>query len=144
MRTFFLTMLMVVGCLVNSNAQNTAISTDAVGIVNAFISSIADKKSSDLQRLVTHDFNIVSWDGQTVDTQLLTQGLQEGVINLQNSATFAVRSRSYGDASIVTGTWRIKGDIQGTQFDNNILFTGVVVKQGGIAKIASFQMTPIH
>lgn len=137
-------MLMIASTLMNTSAQSSSVPTDAVSTVNAFITSIVEKKPSDLQRLVTHDFSIVSWDGEIVDAQLLSQGLQEGLINLQNSSTFAVRSRSYGDASIVNGTWRIKGDIQGNTFDTNIIFTGVVVKQGGLPKIASFQMTPTH
>lgn len=137
--------LFSLGIIFNGNAQTAALhSNDPAAIVNAFFASIVEKNTSNLQSVVTYDFSVVSWNGDLVDSQLLSQGLQEGVVNLQESNASSIRIRKYGDASVVTGNWKIKGDIEGNRFDNYLVFTGVVVKQGSSLKLASLQLTPLQ
>ncbi len=145
MKKYLFITFLSLGILAKGRGQIAALhSNDPAAVVNAFITSVAEKNTGNLQSLVTHDFTIISWDGQSVDSQLLSQGLQEGVVNLSNSNASALRTRSYGDAAVVTGNWKISGDIEGNRFDNTMVFTGVVVKQGGALKLASFHMTPVQ
>jgi hypothetical protein len=145
MKIAFYTFIFCLGILHCSQAQTAALhSNDPSVTVNAFLTSITEKNTSNLRSLVTTDFAVVSWNGDLVDSYLLSQGLQEGIVNLQESKPTGMRTKNYGDAAVITGNWKVMGEIEGNRVDNFMIFTALVVKQGGVFKLASFHLTPVQ
>lgn len=145
MKKSFLIILCFLGMLLDSKAQVATLhANDPATTVNAFLTSISEKNTKNMQSIVTNDFAIVSWNGELVDSYMLSQALQEGFVNLEESRPAGLRTRNYGEAAVVTGSWKAVGDIEGNRFDNYMIFTALVVKQGGVFKLASFHLTPVQ
>lgn len=145
MKKSFLVILCFLGMLLDSKAQVATLhSNDPATTVNAFLTSLSEKNTKNMQSIVTNDFAIVSWNGELVDSYMLSQALQEGFVNLEESRPAGLRTRNYGEAAVVTGNWKAMGDIEGNRFDNYMIFTALVVKQGGVFKLASFHLTPVQ
>jgi len=145
MKKPFLIILCFLGMLLDSKAQVATLhANDPATTVNAFLTSISEKNTKNMQSIVTNDFAIVSWNGELVDSYMLSQALQEGFVNLEESRPAGLRTRNYGEAAVVTGSWKAVGDIEGNRFDNYMIFTALVVKQGGVFKLASFHLTPVQ
>lgn len=143
----FLLSLAVVFLLTTASfAQQTTVSTqDATAAGNAFFKSLLDEDGMALGKLVTPDFSLLSYDGNTVDGDLLLQAVNGGYIVIYTASVTDTRTRQYNnDATVMTGNWKAKGSVQGQAFDNNVGFSVVCVKQGDTWKIANVQFTPIR
>ncbi len=123
-------------------AQQINPPTNATESTEAFFQALVDENSTTLRSLLTTDFVILSFDGSQVDGGTLAEGMNGGYINIETGVLSRVGTRTYGDAAIVTGTWRARGAVQGNRFENTLAFTSVCVRQGGAWKVASVQMTP--
>ena len=125
--------------------QTTASTQDPTAVGNAFFKSLLDEDGAALGKLVTADFSLLSYDGNTVDGDLLLQALGGGYIVIETATVTDTRTRQYNnDAAVMTGNWKAKGSVQGQAFDNNVGFSVVCVKQGDTWKIANVQFTPIR
>jgi ketosteroid isomerase-like protein len=127
-----------------ASSQTNSFAEDPAASTTTFFQSLLDKKSSELTRVITSDFGVVSFDGEIVDGYTLSQAVSEGYLVIEEASTSGLRTRSYGDAAIITGNWKTKGNVQGTRFDTEVVFTSMCVKQGGSWKVASMQFTPIR
>lgn len=119
-------------------------SADAQACTTRFFQLLNDKNGSSLAQVLTFDFGLVSFDGQMVDSEMLTDAVNSGFITIETSSTSSLRSRTYGDASVVTGLWNTKGTLQGNTFATEVVFSALCVKQGGTWKLASIQFTPVR
>ncbi len=108
----------------------------------AFFKVLLEGNGQAMAPLLTTDFAIVSFDGSLVDGNSLAEAMNGGYIKIEAGMISAISTRTYGDAGIVTGTWRARGTVQGSRFENTLAFTSVCVRQGGAWKLASVQMTP--
>lgn len=118
--------------------------SDAQTCTNRFFQALSENNSTSFAQLLTFDFGLVSFDGQLVDSKMLSEAITSGFITIENSSTSSIRQRAYGDASVVTGFWTTKGAIQGNSFNTEVVFSALCVKQGGTWKLASIQFTPIR
>jgi ketosteroid isomerase-like protein len=116
---------------------------DPKAVTMAFFKVLKDADSGTLVKIATDDFVIISSDGQQAERDLLVQGLSGGFLTVQESPINVTRTSVYNsDASIVSGSTRFKGDLQGQKFDTAIIFSATCIKQGAGWKIAGMQITP--
>ncbi|WP_373512434.1 nuclear transport factor 2 family protein [Persicitalea sp.] len=141
MKKVLLTCLLAFAAL-TTFAQQTTPPNSATECTEAFFQALLDENGAALRSLLTTDFAIVSFDGSLVDSGTLAEGMNGGYINIEAATLAGTSTRNYGDTGIVTGTWRAKGTLQGSRFENTLAFTSVCVRQGGAWKVASVQMTP--
>ena len=125
--------------------QTTDSAQDPSAVGNAFFKALLDEDSSTLGKLVASDFSLTSLDGNTVDGEMLVQGVGGGFVVIETSAVSDTQTRQYNnDAAVVTGTWKAKGNVQGQAFEPNVKFSVMCAKQAGSWKIANVQFTPIR
>lgn len=124
-------------------AQTAAPATnEPAGLATAIMKALEAEDASALAAITTDDFTIVSFDGQTADRDLLSQGLSGGFLVVETAPANNVRSRQYnGDTAIVTGDSKFKGSLQGTNFNANIVFVATCVKMNNGWKVANLQLS---
>ncbi|GAB4054780.1 nuclear transport factor 2 family protein [Spirosoma litoris] len=120
-------------------------SQDPTALGNAFFKAMLDEDSKTLGTLLTTDFSLVSFDGSSVEGDMLVQGVGGGYVVVDAATVSGTRVRQYNnDAAVMTGTWKAKGNVQGNGFDNTVSFALTCVKQGSAWKIANVQFTPMR
>lgn len=114
---------------------------DPTALTNAFFKAMLDEDGT-ISKYMTSDFTITSFDGATVDGDLLAQGVGGGYVIIETGTLSNPRTRQYNsDAAVTTGSWKAKGSIQGQNFENTVSFSVTSVKQGSTWKIANVQFT---
>lgn len=116
--------------------------SDATAAAKEFFTALTDKNGDALGKLLGNDFVLLSFDGQTVDSATLLEGVSGGYITIETGNTYSNYTRTYQDTGVVTGIWNVKGELQGQNFNNRLAYTVVSVRQGGTWKIVSVQFTP--
>ena len=112
---------------------------------NAFFKGMLDEDATTIGKITTDDFAITSYDGMQADKDLMMQGVSGGFVMIETATVSGLRVRSYNDnAAIVTGMWKAKGAIQGTNFDNEIAFGAMCVKIAGNWRVANVQFTAMR
>lgn len=130
-------------------AQQTATTTtdpaqDPTALGNAFFKAMLDEDGTSMGKLLAPDFSIVGFDGQSADGDLLMQGVSGGYVVVETGVISDARTRQYNsDAAVMTGTWKVKGNIQGQPLDTSAAFSVVSAKQGSGWKIVNVQLTPM-
>lgn len=107
-----------------------------------FLSALTEGNSSKMAGLLGTDFRLVSFDGQTVDSSTLLEGISGGYVVIESGNIYSHYTRNFQDTGICTGVWDVKGTIEGQSFRNRLAYTLVVIKQGGAWKVVSVQFTP--
>ncbi len=116
---------------------------DPTAIGNAFFKAMLDEDGNSMGKLLASDFSITSFDGQSVDGDLLMQGVGGGYVVIDTGVVSDARTRQYNtDTAVMTGMWKVKGNIQGQPLDANSAFSVVSTKQGSGWKIVNVQFTP--
>lgn len=108
---------------------------------NAFFKGMLDENGTIIEKTTTDDFTIINYDGMLADKDLVLQGVNGGFVVIETATVENLRVRTYGDAAVVTGTWKAKGAIQGNNLSNQIMFSAMCVKVAGNWKMASMQFT---
>lgn len=144
MRKTLLINLLVLVWTSSFASVHSATPRDAQTCTTSFFQALTEKNTTSLNQLLTFDFGVVSFDGQIIDGKMLTEAVESGYITIENSNISSMRIRSYGDAAVVTGFWNTKGTIQSVDFNTEVVFSALCVKQGGTWKLASIQFTPIR
>lgn len=126
-------------------AQQTDYSQDPTALGNAFFKALLDEDGATLGKLVASDFSLTSFDGHSVEGDMLVQGVSGGYVVVDAATVSDTRTRQYNnDAAIMTGTWKAKGNVQGQSFDSTVTFSVVSAKQNGSWKIVNVQFTPVR
>lgn len=116
---------------------------DPTAIGNAFFKAMLDEDGNSMGKLLASDFSITSFDGQSVDGDLLMQGVGGGYVVIDTGVVSDARTRQYNtDTAVMTGMWKVKGNIQGQPLDANSAFSVVSTRQGSGWKIVNVQFTP--
>lgn len=139
--------LFIVALLLNTAtfAQQADVNQDPTTLGNAFFKALLDEDGATLGKLVASDFSLTSFDGNSVESDMLVQGVNGGYVVVDAAIVSDTRIRQYNnDAAVMTGTWKAKGNVQGQSFDNTVTFSVVSAKQNGSWKIVNIQFTPIR
>ena len=117
---------------------------DPTALGNAFFKAMLDEDGTSMGKLLAPDFSIVGFDGQSADGDLLMQGVSGGYVVVETGVISDARTRQYNsDTAVMTGTWKVKGTIQGQPLDTNAAFSVVSAKQGSGWKLVNVQFTPM-
>jgi len=115
---------------------------DPSGATTALFKALLDEDGAKMNAITTDDFSITNSDGQTADRDLMGQALSGGYLVVDAAAATGTKARMYNnDAAVVSGTSKFKGNLQGTAFDSEVVFTALCVKQGAGWKVASLQFS---
>lgn len=139
--------LVIAALLLNTAtfAQQADVNQDPTALGNAFFKALLDEDGAALGKLVASDFSLTSFDGHSVESDMLVQGVSGGYVVVDAATVSDTRIRLYNnDAAVMTGTWKAKGNVQGQSFDNTVTFSVVSAKQNGSWKIVNIQFTPIR
>lgn len=116
---------------------------DPTALGNAFFKAMLDEDGNSMGKLLASDFNITSFDGQSVSGDLLMQGVGGGYVIIETGVVSNGQTRQYNaNSAVMTGMWKVKGTIQGQALDANAAFSVVSTKQGSGWKIVNVQFTP--
>lgn len=138
------TLIFAILCLITTlsfgQSDPNASPTDCT---NSFFKAMLDEDANLMGKVISNDFSIISFDGQAVDKDLITQALSGGFVIVETANVSGLNPRTYNDnAAVVSGTWSAKGSIQGTAFNNTVLFTAVCIKTAGSWQMVNMQFTP--
>ncbi len=116
---------------------------DPTALGNAFFKAMLDEDGT-INKYLTNDFSIISFDGQVVDGDLLAQAVGGGYVIIETGVVSDARVRQYNtDSAVMTANWKIKGSLQGQALDNTSAVSALMVKQNGVWKISTVQFTPM-
>ena len=144
MKTIFLLILITVSANTARAQAGFTQPIDATDCSNIFFKALLEEDSKSLDKLLSSDFSITSFDGKAIDRNLLIQALDQGYITIESGMLSGTNTRNYGDVGIVTGSWSAKGQIQNNSFGNDLVYMVVCVKSGGTWKVSAVQFTPIR
>ena len=123
--------------------QATDPTQDPTALGNAFFKAMLDEDGNSLGKLLASNFSIISFDGQAVDGDMLVQGVGGGFVVIETGVVSNAQTRQYNnDSAIMTGNWKVKGNIQGQPLESNATFSVVSAKQGTAWKVVNVQFTP--
>jgi ketosteroid isomerase-like protein len=141
-KTIFLLGTLLTTSLAYSQTTASTTPQEPQALASAFFKALEKEDAAAIAGITTDDFAIVSFDGQTADRDLLGQALSGGYLIVETASAINLRSRTYnGNTAIVSGDSKFKGSVQGTNFDNNVIFLVTCVKMGTGWKIASAQLS---
>ncbi len=137
--------LCVVLLLTTTAFAQTAAPADPTALTNAVLKAMGDEDGGAVTTLTTDDFVIIGFTGQVAERDLLVQGLNGGFLVFDTATASGIQARTYNsDAAAVTGTWTVKGNLQGKDFKGDVTFSATCVKVAGVWKMATFQMTLVQ
>ncbi|CCH56932.1 hypothetical protein BN8_06322 [Fibrisoma limi BUZ 3] len=124
--------------------QTTDPTQDPTALGNAFFKAMLDEDGNTMGKLLANDFFLTSFDGQGVERDLLLQAISGGYVVIDNGTVSEARTRTYNNSAVMTGFWKVKGNVQGNALDYNAAFSVVCAKQGDAWKIVNVQFTPVR
>ena len=140
-----LTALLLTSAAYAQQTTTTDPTQDPTALGNAFFKALLDEDGATLGKLLASDFSLTSFDGNIVDGDLLLQGVNGGYLVVETATVTPVQTRQYNnDSAIMTGTWKVKGSVQGNAIDASSAFSLVSAKQGGSWKVVNVQFTPVR
>ncbi|TDB60859.1 nuclear transport factor 2 family protein [Arundinibacter roseus] len=133
-------------CLLASlavQAQQTIAPATPNETTEVFFKAMLNEDASSLRSVLTTDFSLLSFDGQMIDGTTLADAVDGGYVVIETGVVSGLNTRTYGEAAVVNGFWQTKGAVQGNNFQTQVGFMSVCVRQGGAWKVAAMQFTPM-
>ena len=137
--TIFLLTFASLAALAQDNAPQPIDGTDCS---NLFFQAMLDENAAAVGNLVSNDFTVTNYNGQTIDGRALQQAIGQGYIIVDSGMLTGTRTRTYGDVAVVQGFWNVSARIQNNGFNGNVAYTSVCVRSGGKWKVTTVQLTP--
>lgn len=137
--TIFLLAFASLAALAQDNAPQPVDGTDCS---NLFFQAMLDENAAAVGNLVSNDFTVTNYNGQTIDGRALQQAIGQGYIIVDSGMLTGTRTRTYGDVAVVQGFWNVSARIQNNGFNGNVAYTSVCVRSGGKWKVTTVQLTP--
>lgn len=126
-------------------AQNNAPQpVDGTDCSNLFFKALLDEDAASVANLISNDFTVISFNGQTVDGPALQQAIGQGYIVIDSGMLTGTRTRTYGDVAVTSGNWNVSARIQNNGFNGEVTYTTVCVRSGGKWRITAAQLTPVQ
>jgi hypothetical protein len=135
---FFLTF----ASLAASAQDNASQPTDGTDCSNLFFQALLDESATAVSNLISNDFTVTNFNGQTIDGRSLQQAITQGYIVVDSGMLTGTRTRTYGEVAVVQGFWNVSARIQNNGFNGNVAYTTVCVRSGGKWKVTAAQLTP--
>jgi ketosteroid isomerase-like protein len=117
---------------------------DGTDCARQFFTALQEKDAGALDNLLTSDFTVVSFNGQTVTREQLKQLISEGLIVVESGMLSGTITRNYRDVAVITGLWSIRARLQNNSFQGDLSYMVVCVRSGGKWQVSSAQLTPVQ
>lgn len=138
-----LTIFLVTFATLAASAQdNVPQPVDGTDCSNLFFQAMLDENGAAVGNLISNDFTVTNYNGQTIDGRALQQAIGQGYIIVDSGMLTGTRTRTYGDVAVVQGFWNVSARIQNNGFSGNVAYTSVCVRSGGKWKVTTVQLTP--
>jgi len=137
--TIFLLALTPLAASAQANAPQPIDGTDCSDL---FFKALLDEDATAVSNLISNDFTVTSFNGQTIDGRALQQAIGQGYIIVDSGMLTGTRTRTYTDVAIVQGFWNVSARIQNNGFNGNVAYTTVCVRSGGKWRVTAAQLTP--
>lgn len=138
-----LTIFLLTFASLTATAQNNAPEpNDGTECSNLFFKALLDEDVNAVGSLISNDFTVTNFNGQTIEGRALQQAVGQGYIIVDSGMLTGTRTRTYGDVAVVQGFWNVSARIQNNGFNGNVAYTTVCVRSGGKWKVATVQLTP--
>lgn len=124
--------------------NNTPQPVDGTDCSNLFFKALLDEDAASVANLISNDFTVISFNGQTVDGPALQQAIGQGYIVIDSGMLTGTRTRTYGDVAVTSGNWNVSARIQNNGFNGEVTYTTVCVRSGGKWRITAAQLTPVQ
>ncbi len=136
------TLFILFAALVFTTAVFAQAPADPTALTNAVLKAMGDEDGTAFTNLTTDDFTLIGFTGQVAERDLMVQALNGGYLVFDTATASGVTAKTYNaDAAVASGTWTVKGNLQGKEFKGDIIFSAICVKMGTTWKMANFQMT---
>ncbi|MET7255413.1 nuclear transport factor 2 family protein [Dyadobacter fermentans] len=142
MKKQLLTIFLLTFASLVSYAQDTPQPIDGTDCSNLFFQAMLDENAAAVGNLISNDFTVTNYNGQTIDGRALQQAIGQGYIIVDSGMLTGTRTRTYGDVAVVQGFWNVSARIQNNGFNGNVAYTSVCVRSGGKWKVTTVQLTP--
>ncbi|QRR02898.1 nuclear transport factor 2 family protein [Dyadobacter sandarakinus] len=127
-----------------AKAQQLPQPTDGTDCSNLFFKALLEEDARSLGALLSSDFTVVSFNGQTVSGEQLQQAVAAGEIVINSGILSGTSTKSYGDVAIITGQWNLSARISNNSFQGDLAYIAVCVRAGGTWKVTTVQLTPLR
>lgn len=134
--------LVTFATLVATAQDNAPQPVDGTDCSNLFFQAMLDENGAAVGNLISNDFTVTNYNGQTIDGRALQQAIGQGYIIVDSGMLTGTRTRTYGDVAVVQGFWNVSARIQNNGFNGNVAYTSVCVRSGGKWKVTTVQLTP--
>ncbi|MGX5858252.1 nuclear transport factor 2 family protein [Dyadobacter jiangsuensis] len=142
MKKQLLTIFLLTFASLAAHAQDTPQPIDGTDCSNLFFQAMLDENAAAVGNLISNDFTVTNYNGQTIDGRALQQAIGQGYIIVDSGMLTGTRTRTYGDVAVVQGFWNVSARIQNNGFNGNVAYTSVCVRSGGKWKVTTVQLTP--
>lgn len=117
-------------------------STEVSEANEAFFGALLNENVEDLDALLDSDFTLVMVDGKPYDRSLVLTALKAEFVKFESADLQSSNiKRLSAEVSYVTGIWKARGQLQGTDFDYRAYYTNILVRRGNSWKITQSQLT---
>lgn len=116
---------------------------DGTDASNQFFKAIQEKDDKALDNLMSYDFSVISFQGQTIQRDELRQAISQGYLSVESGFLSGANTRDYRDVAVVTGQWDIQAKFQNQNFNGTLAYLAVCVRSGGKWQVATVQLTPL-
>ncbi len=122
--------------------NNTPEPLDGTDCSNLFFKALLEEDAAAVGSLISSDFTVISFNGQTIDGRALQQAIGQGYIIVDSGMLTGTRTRTYGDVAVVSGLWNVSARVQNNGLNGDVAYTTVCVRSGGKWKVTAAQLTP--
>ena len=117
---------------------------DGTDCTRQFFNALQEKNVDALENMLSADFTVVSFNGQTISREQLIQSLSEGLLVIESAMQSGINTRNYRDVAIVTGLWSIRARLQNNSFQGDLSFMAVCARNGAKWQVSAVQLTPVQ
>ncbi|MCF0072673.1 nuclear transport factor 2 family protein [Dyadobacter sp. CY261] len=139
-----LTILLTLAILPAIGQNNAPQPIDGTDCSNLFFKAMLEEDAVTITGLVSADFTVINFNGQTIDGRSLQQAIAQGYIIVDSGILTGARTRTYGDVTMVQGLWNVSARIQNNSFNGDVAYTTVCVRSGGKWRVTTIQLTPVQ
>ncbi|KAA6440018.1 nuclear transport factor 2 family protein [Dyadobacter flavalbus] len=127
-----------------TNAQTGALPIDGTDCSNLFFKALLEEDAGSLKNLVSADFTVTDFQGQTINGNQFQEAFSQGIIVIESGMLSGTMTRTYGNVAVVTGRWNVSAKLANNRYQGEMSYMSVCVKSGGIWKVTAVQLTPVR
>ena len=130
-RTIFFSLLLTVSSIVSAAQQADPREGKLLVLERMWNEAQVNRDSAALNALVSSRFVNTEWDGEVSDKQKFLADIKDPLFKPTAANIQDVKMNFFGDAAVITGTYRTQGTYQGKPYDHMGRFTDTWILELG-------------